>query len=243
MQKVWVVTGASRGIGAAVAHEAARRGGDVVLVARSDAVNNVAGAITATGASVHVIQCDITDEGVPERIAAETVDRFGRIDVLVNNAAIHRGGRIEKLSIGDFDAVLSANLRAPYLMCAAAVPRMMSGSAIVNVGAVVGMRGFPGDSAYGSSKGGVAALTQVLAVELGSRGITVNLVVPGFTETELTGSLRDDVRERLRGMIPLKRTAQPEEIASVVAWVAESAYMTGAAVPVDGGLMATFGGG
>jgi 3-oxoacyl-[acyl-carrier protein] reductase len=118
---------------------------------------------------------------------------------------------------------------------------MEPGSAVVNIGAVVGLRGFPGDSPYGSAKGGLAGLTMVLGVELARQGITVNLVVPGFTDTEMTEGVDDVAKERIIRSIPLRRTAAPVEIAEVVHWVAKSRYMTGALIPVDGGLMAGFG--
>jgi 3-oxoacyl-[acyl-carrier protein] reductase len=118
---------------------------------------------------------------------------------------------------------------------------MEGGGAVVNIGAVVGLRGFPGDSPYGSAKGGLAGLTKVLGVELARDGITVNLVVPGFTDTEMTEGVDDAAKERIVRGIPLRRTAAPVEIARVVHWVADTPYMTGAVIPVDGGLMAGFG--
>jgi NAD(P)-dependent dehydrogenase (short-subunit alcohol dehydrogenase family) len=173
---------------------------------------------------------------------AAAQEQLGGIDVLVNNAAIHRGGRIEKLPDGDFEAVVESNLIAPYRLCKEAVEVMGEGSAIVNIGAVVGFRGFPGDAPYGSAKAGLAGLTLVLAVELARRRITCNLVVPGFTETEMTGALDERAREKIVTRIPLRRPAEAREVAEVVGWVAASPYMTGAIVPVDGGLSAALGG-
>jgi NAD(P)-dependent dehydrogenase (short-subunit alcohol dehydrogenase family) len=162
--------------------------------------------------------------------------------VLVNNAATHRGGRIEKLAEGDFEAVVEANLVAPFRLCRAAVAAMEDGAAIVNVGAVVGFRGFPGDAPYGSAKAGLSGLTLVLAVELARRQITVNLVVPGFTETDMTGALDERARDKIISRIPMRRPALAEDVARVVGWVSDTPYMTGAIVPVDGGLMAALGG-
>jgi 3-oxoacyl-[acyl-carrier protein] reductase len=237
----WIVTGASRGIGAAVARAAAARGAAVVLVARGEALEHVAAELRGAGAAATALREDVTAEGAAERIVEAALERHGRVDVLVNNAAIHRGGRIERLAIEDFDAVVAADLGAPFRLCRAAAPRMRDGGAIINVGSVVGFRGFPGDAPYAAAKMGLAGLTRVLAIELARRGITVNLVVPGFTETELTGALDERARARIDERIPLGRTAATDEIAEVVAWVALTPYMTGAVVPVDGGLMAALG--
>ncbi len=228
----WLITGGSRGIGAAIAAVAVARGDRVAVVARSRP--EVDGTTP--------IQLDLSDPEAPEAAVATCVEAFGGIDVLVNNAAQHRGGRIEKLPDGDFEAVVETNLVVPYRMCRAAVRAMEDGSSIVNIGAVVGFRGFPGDSPYGSAKAGLAGLTQVLAIELARRRITVNLVVPGFTETEMTGALDERARDKIITRIPMRRPAEAREVAEVVGWVSSSPYMTGAIVPVDGGLMAALGG-
>ena len=231
-KKVAFITGGSRGIGAAIARVALARGDQVAVVSRSGA--EVDGAVS--------LQLDLSEPEAPQAAVDACVEAFGGIDVLVNNAAQHRGGRIEKLPDGDFEAVVETNLVVPFRMCQAAVRAMEDGSAIVNIGAVVGFRGFPGDSPYGSAKAGLAGLTQVLAVELARRRITVNLVVPGFTETEMTGALEERAREKIITRIPMRRPAEASEVAEVVGWVASSSYMTGAIVPVDGGLMAALGG-
>jgi 3-oxoacyl-[acyl-carrier protein] reductase len=238
---VWIVTGASRGIGAAVARVAAARGAAVALVARGAAVEEVAGDLRGDGTDAFAIRADVADEGATERIVDATVQRLGRVDVLVNNAAIHRGGRLERLGAGAFEEVVAADLVAPFRLCRAAVAHMRPGAAIVNVGSVVGFRGFPGDAPYAAAKAGLAGLTAVLAVELARRGITANVVAPGFTDTELTRALDERTRARIDARIPLGRTATPDEIAEVVAWVAATPYMTGAVVAVDGGLMAALG--
>ncbi|HEX5195299.1 MAG TPA: SDR family oxidoreductase [Solirubrobacteraceae bacterium] len=236
MQRVWIVTGASRGIGEAIAAKAAAGGDAVACVARSPS-----GRPWAAGARVLELAEDLTAEHAGERVVAAALEAFGRIDVVVNNAGLHRGGRIETLLDEDFERVLATNLRAPLRLCRAAAPHLRAGGAIVNIGAVVGLRGFPGDSAYGSSKAGVAGLTRVLAIELARRGVTVNCVIPGFTETEMTAAVDERARKRLRERIPLGRPCTPEEVADVVHWVAGSPSMTGALIPVDGGLMAALG--
>jgi NAD(P)-dependent dehydrogenase (short-subunit alcohol dehydrogenase family) len=230
--KRWLITGASRGIGAAIASAAVARGDHVAVVSRSR--SEVQG--------VKALQLDLSQPDAPAAAVAACVEEFGGLDVLVNNAAQHRGGRIEKLPEGDFEAVVETNLVVPYRMCRAAVTAMEDGSVIVNIGAVVGFRGFPGDAPYGSAKAGLAGLTRVLAVELARRRITVNLVVPGFTETEMTGALDERAREKIVSRIPMRRPAEAGEVADVVGWVSDAKYMTGAVIPVDGGLMAALGG-
>lgn len=231
--RVWLITGASRGIGEAVARRAAAAGDDVTVVARSEAVELVANEIGALA-----VRADMADESAIGRAVDHTVNRYGRIDVLVNNAGLHRGGRIEKLELDTFRAVLEADLVGPFELCRRAEPHMPDGGAIVNIGAVVGFRGFPGDSPYGSAKAGLAGLTAVLAIELARRRITANLVVPGVTDTEIIAGLDATARERIVERVPLRRMASADEIAAVVHWVAATPYMTGAVIPVDGGMLA-----
>ena len=239
--RTWIVTGASRGIGRAIAARALALGDRVALMARSEQTLDLPGGDVderALPLQVDVSRADSAAEGV-----AAAVSAFGPIDVLVNNAGVHRGGRVERLSLDDWERVLATNLTGPLLMTRAALPHMRDGSAVVNIGAVVGFRGFPGDAPYGAAKAGLAGLTTVLAMELAGRGIRVNLVVPGFVETEMTGDLTDRARDLIVERIPLRRTGSPEEIADVVAWVAGASYMTGSVVATDGGLLAAMGSG
>ncbi|MBN8866267.1 MAG: SDR family oxidoreductase [Solirubrobacterales bacterium] len=237
MAKTWLITGASRGIGAAIARRAVNRGDRVVLVARGEAVEALAKELQSEGAEASAIRADLTADGAASRIARDAASAFGEgIDVLVNNAALHRGGRIGKLDPDDYEAVIDAGLIAPFRLCQAVLPHMGEDGAIVNIGAVVGRRGFPGDTPYGSAKAGVEGLTRSLAIELARDGITANVVVPGFTETEMTGELDERAREKIISGIPLRRPAEADEVAQVVEWVAGSRYMTGSVVHVDGGL-------
>ncbi|NKQ51618.1 SDR family oxidoreductase [Amycolatopsis sp. K13G38] len=231
----WLVTGGSRGIGRAVVSYVAEAGENVAALSRSPA--------SEFGERVLEVKADVTDPESIGRGIDAVVDHFGSLDVVVNVAGVHRGGRIDGLERGAWDEVLSTNLTGAYEVCRAAVPVLPSGGAVVNVGAVVGLRGFPGDVAYGSAKAGLSGLTQVLAVELAPRGIRVNLVVPGFVDTDMTAGLSERARQRVLDTIPAGRTGTPREIAEVIVAVARSTYMTGATVPVDGGLLATFGGG
>lgn len=234
----WLVTGGSRGIGRAVVDQAAAAGDPVASLSRSASAEP-----PAFPDRVLEVKADVTDaESI--RHGVETVlETLGPIDIVVNCAGVHRGGRIDGLGRHTWDEVLATNLTGAFEVCRAVVPLLRAGSAIVNVGAVVGLRGFPGDVAYGSAKAGLSGLTKVLAVELAPRSIRVNLVIPGFVDTDMTAGLSQRARDRIIETIPVGRTGTPQEIAQVIAAVARSTYMTGATVPVDGGLMATFGGG
>ncbi|MCC5884951.1 MAG: SDR family oxidoreductase [Gammaproteobacteria bacterium] len=232
----WIVTGASRGIGLAVARRALAAGERVALFARNQAA--VEGLAREFGERALGVAVDVTDPDDVERALATVTGAFGGVDVLVNNAGLHRGGLLETLSDEDWDAVLNVNLSAPFRLIRALRPHLAAGSAIVNVGAVVGFRGFAGDSPYAASKAGLAGLTRVLAVELARHDIRVNLVVPGFVRTAMTAAVDERARERIVKRIPMRREGAEAEIADVIFWVAGSSYMTGAVVPVDGGLSA-----
>lgn len=235
--RTWLVTGASRGIGQAIAERALDDGDRVAMVARTFPSG------TPAPDRALAVEADVTDHQSVARGVEAAVAAFGPIDVVVNNAGVHRGGRVDRLSLDDWDAVVATNLSGPLLVVRAVLPHLRDEGAIVNVGAVVGFRGFPGDAAYGATKAGLAGLTRVLAVELAPRGIRVNLVVPGFVDTEMTGDLSARARASVTDRIPLGRTGTPAEIADVVAWVAGATYMTGSVVATDGGLLAALGSG
>lgn len=235
---VWIVTGASRGIGLSIAQRVIANGDCVALLARSDSVYDIAQEL---GEDALGFQTDITDESAVVATVKKVAAHFGSITRLVNNAGLHRGGRLGKLELSDWQAVIRTNLDGAMLMSRACEGAMSAGSSITNIGAVVGFRGFPGDAAYAASKAGLAGLTQALAIEFAARDINVNLVVPGLVVTEMTKGLSEKALTALAKMIPKGRCGEPEEIAEVVEWVARARYMTGAVVPVDGGLMSTFG--
>ncbi len=228
----WLVTGASRGIGRAIGEAALARGSRVAMLARGDIVQE------DHGDRALLIRGDVTDHQSMADVAATIKAEWGGIDVLVNNAGLHRGGLVDRIDFEDFDEVVKTNLNGPLNTIRSMLPHFgKEGGAIVNIGAVVGFRGFAGDAAYGSSKMALAGLTQVLAVELARRAIRVNLVIPGFVSTEMTAEIPANARERLEKKIPLGRQGTPAEIAEVVWWVAQSTYMTGSTVATDGGLM------
>lgn len=236
--QVWVVTGASRGIGAAIARTVLEAGHRVALLARGDAVLDLAESL---GDQARGFQCDVGSRESIDAAIDAVVAAYGHIDTLVNNAGVHRGGKVQRLSDEAWQEVMQVNLTGAMSMTRAALPHMDAGAAIVNVGAVVGFRGFPGDAAYASSKAGLSGLTKALAIELAPKAITVNLVIPGLVITEMTSGLSEAALEKMNGQIPMRRFAEEREIAEVVYWVSQSRYMTGACVPVDGGLLSSFG--
>ncbi len=167
---------------------------------------------------------------------------YGRLDVLVNNAGVHCGGRIQHLPVEDWDLVLRTHLYGSFHCAKAAVPLMRTagGGSIVNVISVVGVRGFPGDVAYSSAKAGMIGMTKSLALELVRYGIRVNAVAPGFVATEMTEALSEEGSEAVQSMVPMGRPAEPEEVAGVVSFLSgpEASYVTGATYAVDGGVLA-----
>jgi NAD(P)-dependent dehydrogenase (short-subunit alcohol dehydrogenase family) len=229
-----MVVGGSRGIGLAVAERALAAGDRVCLVARNGSAGDAAARL---GEGVVGFTADVSDAAQMQTCCARIGEQWGGIDVLVNSAGVHRGGKVDSLAVEDWDASLATNLSGPMHAIRAALPMMSAGGSIVNVGAVVGFRGFPGDSSYGASKAGLSGLTNVLAAELAQRGIRVNLVVPGFVMTDMTNGVSERARDAIVAKVPLGRMGEASEIADVCFWVAGSTYMTGSTVFTDGGLM------
>ena len=229
------MTGGSRGVGLATAQKALEQGDRVAILARSIDEQRLRSAL---GKDALLLPTDVTQSDSLQAAFSKIVEAWGGVDVLVNNAGLHRGGKLHRLSSEDWDAVIETNLSGPMQCIRTALPHLASGSAIINVGAVVGLRGFPGDSAYGASKAGLCGLTQVLAIELAPKNIRVNLVIPGLIITEMTSQLDEKALEKLVARIPLGRVGKEEEIAQVIWWVAGSTYMTGAIIPTDGGMLA-----
>ena len=234
MSRRWIVTGGSRGVGLATARVAAARGDRVAVLARKIDEAELAREL---GPDALAITADVTDPAQVRAAVERVASAWGGVDVLVNNAGLHRGRRLHRLDLNDWNAVLNTNLSGPMHCIQASLAHMSEGASIVNIGAVVGFRGFAGDSAYGASKAGLSGLTQVLAVELAARRIRVNLVIPGLVMTEMTSQVDEKAIETLVARIPLGRVGTEQEIADVIWWVAGSTYMTGATIPTDGGMM------
>ena len=235
---VWLITGASRGIGAAIAREAHSKGCRVAIVARGAAAEEIADEL---GERAYAVRTDVSSVSDANACIEQVLDKFGRLDVVVNNAGVHRGGKVTRLSDEHWQEVLSVNLSGALNIIRAATPHLTAGASIINIGAVVGFRGFPGDVAYASSKAGLSGMTKALSIELARKGITVNLVVPGLVLTEMTSGLTEAAMETMKQQIPIGRLGEESDIAGVVYWVAQSRYMTGATIPVDGGLLCSFG--
>jgi len=233
-QRRWLVTGASRGLGHAIASLAIARGDKVCLMARGDDVTHLAKSL---GQNAIAVRGDVSAAQDLGSAVAAMVDQWGGVDILVNNAGLHRGGKLLSISDADWDDSLATNLSGPMRAIRTVLPHLAAGGAIINIGAVVGFRGFSGDSCYGASKAGLSGLTQVLACELARQNIRVNLVVPGFVMTDMTAGVSEKARQKIVDKVPLGRMGTAEEIADVVWWVAGSVYMTGSTVVTDGGLM------
>lgn len=240
--KVAVVTGASRGIGRAIALELAQSGADVVVnyAGSQAAAEEVVKAITALGRKAVAVQANVGKTEEADALIKQVLDQFGRVDILVNNAGITRDNLIMRMKEEEFDAVIETNLKGVF-NCVKAVTRPMMkqrSGRIINISSVVGVLGNPGQANYVAAKAGVIGLTKASARELASRGITVNCVAPGFIETDMTDKLPEELRTQMLGQIPLARLGQPEEIAKAVRFLAsdDAAYMTGQTIHMDGGM-------
>jgi 3-oxoacyl-[acyl-carrier protein] reductase len=238
--RVALVTGASRGIGQAIAKTLAGRGAVVLAAARADHANDVARAIVASGARAEAVTLDVTDDGAMADVIGGIVGRHGRLDILVNNAGITRDQLALRMKRDDWDAVIATNLTAAFRLSQAALKPMLRqrGGRIVNVTSVVGQSGNAGQTNYAASKAGLIGLTKALALEVASRQITVNAVAPGLIETEMTRALSTDAQENWASRIPLQRLGSPEDVAAAVAFLAsdEAAYITGHVLAVNGGM-------
>lgn len=240
--KVALVTGASRGIGRAIALELARQGAKIAVnYAGSEAkANEVVGEIKNMGGEAFAIQADVADAQAVEQMIKTVLERFERIDILVNNAGITRDNLLMRMKEEEWDDVININLKGVF-NCTKAVTRPMMKQRygrIVNIASVVGVMGNPGQANYVAAKAGVIGLTKTAARELASRNITVNAVAPGFITTDMTERLSEEIKSEMLKQIPLARFGEPEDVAKVVAFLVSDAasYMTGQTLHVDGGM-------
>lgn len=238
--KVAVVTGASRGIGLAIAVGLAEAGADVVCVAtRAESAGGAARAVEATGRRAMAVGVDVSDPDATDEIF-EAAKELGGCHILVNNAGITRDNLLVRMKPEDWDRVMEVNLRGAFLCTKAAVRPMMKAKfgRIINISSVSGLSGNPGQANYAASKAGLIAFTKTVAREVASRGITANVVCPGFITTDMTNELSDETKQSAEAVIPLQRFGAPEDIAQAVTYLASdaAAYVTGAVLTVDGGL-------
>ena len=235
-----IVTGASRGIGRAIALRLASAGASVVAGAREEHAAPVAREVEAAGGTAVAVALDVTEPASITAMAGTALDRFGRIDVLVNNAGIVRDQLLLRMKPDAWDAVLATNLTAAFACCRAVLRPMLKqrSGRIVNIGSVVGRTGNPGQANYAASKAGLEGFTRSLALEVASRGITANVVAPGMIDTDMTAALGESAHDALIGRIPMARLGTAEDVAAAVCFLAsdDAAYITGQVMGVNGGM-------
>ena len=240
--RVAIITGGGRGIGRAIAVRLAQEGANVAISYRSNdaAAEETAQKVRGAGAECELFKGDVASPDDVQALFKGVSDAFGGVDILVNNAGITRDNLMMRMKEEEFDEVLRTNLKGTYLCTRAALRPMVRArwGRILNVSSVVGLVGNAGQANYAASKAGIIGFTKSVAREVAQRGITVNVVAPGYVETELTGGLADQVKDQILAQVPAGRFGEPEEIAEVVAFLAGegAGYVTGQTIAVDGGM-------
>jgi 3-oxoacyl-[acyl-carrier protein] reductase len=238
--RVALVTGASRGIGRAIAIRLAAQGALILAAARGDNAAGTVQEIQAAGGRAEVLSLDVTDPAAIEAAVTSALERHSRLDILVNNAGITRDQLMLRLKRDDWDAVLATNLTSAYMLTQAVLKPMIRQRTgrIICISSVVGQSGNPGQANYAASKAGLIGFAKSVALEVASRNITVNVVAPGMIATDMTGVLPEKTREALVARIPLGRLGAPEDVAAAVCFLAsdEAAYITGLVLAVNGGM-------
>ena len=240
--KTAIVTGASRGIGAAIAQRLCEVGANVVICSRStESVSITANVLEKKGYTIHAIAADISKKEDVETLIEQALEQYSQIDILVNNAGITRDMLLMRLKDEDWDAVLQTNLTGT-MYCTRAVLRPMirqKSGRIINISSVIGLMGNPGQASYAAAKAGIIGLTKTTAKEVGTRGITVNAIAPGFITTDMTAKIPEELQAKLLEIIPLQCFGTPDDVADAVCFLASDAarYITGQTLQVDGGMV------
>src|SRR5438094_1405895 len=238
--RIALVTGASRGIGRAIAHRLAGQGATVVAAARGDHATDAVADVVSKGGHAEAVSLDVTDAAAVERLPGEIVARHGRLDIVVSNAGIARDQLLMRMKRDDWDAVLATNLTATFLLAQAAMRPMLKqrSGRIIAVSSVVGQMGNAGQTNYAASKAGLIGFAKALAREVASRTITVNVVAPGMIETDMTRAIGEPARADLERQIPLGRLGSPDDVAAAVCFPAsdEASYITGHVLALEGGV-------